>query len=82
MIEAAQDTGAFVQLSGVLKRVACKISNLCHDLRLLSFEPTIAWILFKSIEHLAAGCRTLAVNCVDGPQRRGARPGTRIAHPS
>ena len=127
MIEATQDTGAFVQLSGVLKRVACKLSKTCNDLRLLSsgpqaglgeinlparaagssimpgkvnpiipevvnqiafevigndmtvtmaseagqlqlnaFEPIIAWSLFKSIEHLAAGCRTLAVNCVDG----------------
>ncbi|MBP6814210.1 MAG: aspartate ammonia-lyase [Burkholderiaceae bacterium] len=127
MIEATQDTGAFVQLSGVLKRVACKVSKTCNDLRLLSsgpqaglgeinlparaagssimpgkvnpiipevvnqiafevigndmtvtmaseagqlqlnaFEPIIAWSLFKSIEHLAAGCRTLAVNCVDG----------------
>ncbi len=127
MIEATQDTGAFVQLSGVLKRVACKLSKTCNDLRLLSsgpqaglgeinlparaagssimpgkvnpiipevvnqiafevigndmtvtmaseagqlqlnaFEPIIAWSLFKSIEHLAAGCRTLALNCVDG----------------
>lgn len=39
MIEATQDTGAFVQLSGVLKRVACKISKTCNDLRLLSSGP-------------------------------------------
>jgi aspartate ammonia-lyase len=36
LIEATQDCGAFVQLSGVLKRVACKLSKTCNDLRLLS----------------------------------------------
>ncbi len=127
LIEATQDTGSFVQLSGVLKRVACKLSKVCNDLRLLSsgpqagfneinlperaagssimpgkvnpiipevvnqiayevigndititmaseagqlqlnaFEPIIAHSLFKSIEHLAAGCRTLTDNCVVG----------------
>jgi aspartate ammonia-lyase len=39
MIEATQDTGAFVQLSGVLKRIACKVSKTCNDLRLLSSGP-------------------------------------------
>jgi aspartate ammonia-lyase len=38
-VEATQDTGAFVQLSGVLKRVACKLSKTCNDLRLLSSGP-------------------------------------------
>ncbi|MFO1489365.1 MAG: aspartate ammonia-lyase [Kiritimatiellia bacterium] len=127
LVEATQDTGSFVQLSGVLKRIACKLSKICNDLRLLSsgpqagfgeinlperaagssimpgkvnpiipevvnqiafevigndmtitmaseggqlqlnaFEPIIAHSLFKSIEHLAAGCRTLALNCVRG----------------
>ena len=127
LIEATQDTGGFVQLSGVLKRIACKISKICNDLRLLSsgpqagfgelrlparaagssimpgkvnpiipevvnqiafevignditvtmaseagqlqlnaFEPIMAWSLFKSIKHLAAGMQTLAVNCIDG----------------
>lgn len=127
LIEATQDCGAFVQLSGVLKRVACKLSKTCNDLRLLSsgpqaglneinlppraagssimpgkvnpvipevvnqiafevigndvtitmaaeggqlqlnaFEPIIAHSLFKSVEHLTAGCRTLAVHCVAG----------------
>jgi len=126
LIEATQDCGAFVQLSGVLKRVACKLSKTCNDLRLLSsgpqaglneirlppraagssimpgkvnpvipevnqiafevigndmtitmaaeggqlqlnaFEPIIAHSLFKSIEHLAAGCRTLTAHCVRG----------------
>jgi aspartate ammonia-lyase len=126
-IEATQDTGAFVQLSGVLKRIACKVSKVCNDLRLLSsgpqagfqeinlperaagssimpgkvnpiipevvnqiafevigndmtvtmaseggqlqlnaFEPIIAWSLFKSIDHLRAGCQTLARHCVVG----------------
>jgi aspartate ammonia-lyase len=127
MVEATQDTGAFVQLSGVLKRIAAKLSKTCNDLRLLSsgpqgglneinlperaagssimpgkvnpiipevvnqiafevigndvtitmaseggqlqlnaFEPIIGHSLFKSIEHLKAGCRTLAANCVAG----------------
>jgi aspartate ammonia-lyase len=127
LIEATQDTGAFVQLSGVLKRIACKLSKMCNDLRLLSsgpqagfgeirlparaagssimpgkvnpiipevvnqiafevigndvtitmaseagqlqlnaFEPIIGWSLFKSIDHLCAGCTTLARNCVVG----------------
>ena len=39
LIEATQDVGAFVQLSGVLKRVAVKVSKICHDLRLLSSGP-------------------------------------------
>jgi aspartate ammonia-lyase len=127
LIEATQDAGAFVQLSGVLKRVAVKLSKVCNDLRLLSsgpraglgeinlpavqagssimpgkvnpvipeamnqvafevignditvtmaaeagqlqlnaFEPVIAHSLFKSIAHLAAGCRMLAERCVRG----------------
>src|SRR5438046_1768665 len=36
LVEATQDCGAFVQLSGVLKRVAVKLSKTCNDLRLLS----------------------------------------------
>jgi aspartate ammonia-lyase len=39
LIEATSDTGAFVQLSGVLKRCAVKISKICNDLRLLSSGP-------------------------------------------
>ncbi|MCP5269138.1 MAG: aspartate ammonia-lyase [Zoogloeaceae bacterium] len=127
LIEATQDCGAFVQISGVLKRIACKLSKTCNDLRLLSsgpqagfneinlppraagssimpgkvnpvipevvnqiafevigndvtitmaaeggqlqlnaFEPIIGHSLFKSVEHLAAGCRTLTQHCVVG----------------
>jgi aspartate ammonia-lyase len=127
LVEATQDCGAFVQLSGVLKRIAVKLSKTCNDLRLLSsgprcglgeiqlppmqagssimpgkvnpvipevvnqiafevigndltvtiaaeagqlqlnaFEPIIAHSLFKSIQHLAAGCTTLADRCVRG----------------
>jgi aspartate ammonia-lyase len=127
LIEATQDAGAFVQLSGVLKRIAVKLSKICNDLRLLSsgpragigeialpavqagssimpgkvnpvipevvnqiafevignditvtmaaeggqlqlnaFEPIIAHSLFKSLYHLAAGCRTLGERCVKG----------------
>src|SRR3954464_2304274 len=39
LIEATQDAGSFVQLSGVLKRVAVKLSKTCNDLRLLSSGP-------------------------------------------
>jgi aspartate ammonia-lyase len=127
LIEATQDAGAFVQLSGVLKRIAVKLSKTCNDLRLLSsgpragfneinlpavqagssimpgkvnpvipevvnqvafevignditvsfaaeagqlqlnaFEPIIAHSLFKSVDHLASACRTLADRCVRG----------------
>jgi aspartate ammonia-lyase len=127
LIEATQDCGAFVQLSGVLKRIATKLSKTCNDLRLLSsgpqgglneinlppraagssimpgkvnpiipevvnqiafevigndititlaaeggqlqlnaFEPIIGHSLFKSVSHLAAGCRTLTRHCVRG----------------
>src|SRR5713226_5787742 len=127
LVEATQDAGAFVQLSGVLKRIAVKLSKVCNDLRLLSsgprtgfgeinlpavqagssimpgkvnpvipevvnqiafevignditvsfaaeagqlqlnaFEPIIAHSLFKSVNHLRAGCLTLAARCVNG----------------
>ncbi|AQR66395.1 aspartate ammonia-lyase [Aquaspirillum sp. LM1] len=39
LVEASQDCGSFVQLSGVLKRVAVKLSKTCNDLRLLSSGP-------------------------------------------
>lgn len=38
-MEATQDPGAFVHLSGVLKRVVVKLSKTCNDLRLLSSGP-------------------------------------------
>ncbi|MBR1233829.1 aspartate ammonia-lyase [Bradyrhizobium sp. AUGA SZCCT0182] len=127
LVEATQDCGSFVQLSGVLKRVAVKLSKTCNDLRLLSsgprvglneinlppvqagssimpgkvnpvipevvnqiafevignditvsfaaeggqlqlnaFEPIIAHSLFKSVNHLRAGCLTLSDKCVNG----------------
>jgi len=134
LIEATQDAGSFVQLSGVLKRVAVKLSKTCNDLRLLSsgpragigeialpavqagssimpgkvnpvipevvnqiafevignditvtlaaeagqlqlnaFEPIIAHSLFKSLSHLASGCRTLNERCVKGIRADAAR---------
>ncbi|MEW2085562.1 aspartate ammonia-lyase [Streptomyces sp. NPDC005283] len=39
LVEATQDCGAFVHLSGVLKRIAVKLSKICNDLRLLSSGP-------------------------------------------
>jgi aspartate ammonia-lyase len=39
LIEATSDTGAYVQISGVMKRCAVKLSKICNDLRLLSSGP-------------------------------------------
>lgn len=39
LIEATSDTGAYVQISGTLKRSVVKISKICNDLRLLSSGP-------------------------------------------
>ncbi|HJV64301.1 MAG TPA: aspartate ammonia-lyase [Geomonas sp.] len=39
LIEATWDTGAYVQISAVLKRVAVKVGKICNDLRLLSSGP-------------------------------------------
>ena len=39
LVEATSDTGVFVQLSGVVKRCAVKLSKICNDLRLLSSGP-------------------------------------------
>ena len=39
LVEATADTGVFVQMSGVLKRCAVKLSKICDDLRLLSSGP-------------------------------------------
>jgi aspartate ammonia-lyase len=39
LVEATQDTGALVDVSSVLKRLALKLSKICSDLRLLSSGP-------------------------------------------
>ncbi|MCU0951254.1 MAG: aspartate ammonia-lyase [Burkholderiaceae bacterium] len=39
LIEATSDTGAYVLLSGVLKRTASKLTKICNDLRLLASGP-------------------------------------------
>ncbi len=39
LVEATSDTGVFVQLSGVLKRTAVKLTKICNDLRLLASGP-------------------------------------------
>lgn len=39
LIEATSDAGAYVMLSGMLKRISVKISKICNDLRLLSSGP-------------------------------------------
>ena len=39
LVEATSDTGVFVQLSGVLKRTAVKLTKICNDIRLLASGP-------------------------------------------
>ena len=39
MIAATSDTGAFADISGILKRIAVKLSKISNDLRLLSSGP-------------------------------------------
>ncbi|WNK21060.1 aspartate ammonia-lyase [Halomonas piscis] len=39
LIEATSDMGDFVMFSGMLKRLAVKLSKVCNDLRLLSSGP-------------------------------------------
>lgn len=39
LIEATSDCGAYVMISGALKRTAVKMSKICNDLRLLSSGP-------------------------------------------
>ena len=39
LIEATSDCGAYVMISGALKRTSTKLSKICNDLRLLSSGP-------------------------------------------
>ena len=39
LVEATQDSGAFVQMSATMKRAAVQISKICNDLRWLSSGP-------------------------------------------
>jgi len=39
LIEATSDCGAYVMISGALKRSAVKLSKICNDIRLLSSGP-------------------------------------------
>lgn len=39
LVEASSDLGGFVAFSGILKRIAVKLSKICNDLRLLSSGP-------------------------------------------
>ena len=39
LVEATSDTGAYVQLSGVLKRTSAKLTKICNDIRLLASGP-------------------------------------------
>ena len=40
LIEATQDTSSFVELSGIFKMFAVRLSKICNDLRLLSSGPS------------------------------------------
>ena len=46
--------------------VTITMASEAGQLQLNAFEPIIAHSLFKSIEHLTAGCLTLTRNCVVG----------------
>jgi len=39
LVEATQDTGAFIMYSSAVKRLAVKLSKICNDLRLMSSGP-------------------------------------------
>ena len=39
MVEATNDTGAFIMISAALKRLGIKLSKICNDLRLMSSGP-------------------------------------------
>src|SRR5574340_545824 len=39
LIEATSDTGAYVLLSGVLKRTSAKLTKICNDIRMLAAGP-------------------------------------------
>lgn len=39
LVEATQDSGAFAQMSGTMKRAAVQISKICNDLRWMSSGP-------------------------------------------
>jgi len=39
LVEATSDTGAYVLLSGVLKRTSSKLTKICNDLRMLASGP-------------------------------------------
>lgn len=39
LVEATQDTSSFVELAGVFKMLAVRLSKVCNDLRLLSSGP-------------------------------------------
>ena len=69
LIEATSDMGAFVLFSGVLKRVAVKLSKICNDLRLLASGPGRAWA--------RSGCRRCRPAPRSCPARSTRDPGGR-----
>ncbi|MEF9996428.1 MAG: aspartate ammonia-lyase [Burkholderiaceae bacterium] len=39
LVEATSDAGAYIQLSGTVKRTAAKLTKICNDLRMLASGP-------------------------------------------
>jgi aspartate ammonia-lyase len=73
LVEATQDCGAFVHLSGVLKRIAVKLSKICNDLRLLSSGPR-AGLGEINLPPVQAGSSIMAREDQPGDSR-GGQPG-------
>ena len=75
LIDAAQNLGEFVCVSGALKTCAVNLSKMGNDfaitmaaeadqLELNAFEPVLFYNLFKSIETFANATTTFVDNCI------------------
>jgi hypothetical protein len=72
LIEASSDCGAYVTFSGVLKRIAVKLSKICNDLRLLSSGPRSGFMEIR-LPAVQAGWRRRAMNADFGAGGRAGR---------
>ena len=63
LIEATSDMGSFVLFSGMLKRLAVKLSKICNDLRLLSSGPRTGFneINLPPRQPAARSCRARSI---------------------
>jgi aspartate ammonia-lyase len=59
LVEATSDTGAYVLLSGVLKRTSSKLTKICNDIRLLASGPRCGFheINLPQMQPGARSCR-------------------------